>query len=139
MLHELLLRLQSTLPFYPPILVAAGALLLAALALWLFRRSRSSVLFSLAAVTLAAGLVVGLVGLDKPTNTVRWGELEDLGRELVGPASFRRWEQITAASLVVASGLCYILYNMAFQEKLGERSRRQLEHDEEQALSLIHI
>jgi hypothetical protein len=136
MLHELLVKLQSTLPFYPPILVAAGSLLLAALALWLFRRSRSSVLFSLAAVSLAVGLVVGLVGLDKPTNTVRWGELEDLGRDLVGPASFRKWEQITAASLIVASGLCYALYNMAFQEKPGERSRRQLERDKDQAKAL---
>jgi hypothetical protein len=92
MLHELLWKLQEALPFYPPIIVAAGALLLATLALWLFRRSRSAVLFCLAAVTLAVGLVVGLVGLDKPTHAIRWGELEDLGRDLVGPASFRKWE-----------------------------------------------
>jgi len=136
MLHELLLKLQGALPFYPPIVVAAGALLLATLALWLFRRSRSAVLFSLASVSLAAGLVVGLVGLDEPTHATRWGELEDLGRDLVGPASFRKWEQITAASLIVASGLCYALYNMAFQEKPGERSRRQLERDEDQAKAL---
>jgi hypothetical protein len=113
MLHELLLKLQGVLPFYPPVLVAAGSLLLAAVSLGLFRRSRSSILFSIATVSLAAGLVVGLVGLDRPTHTIRWGELEDLGRDLVGPASFRKWEQITAASLVVASGLCYWRYSSA--------------------------
>jgi hypothetical protein len=133
MIHEVLLALDGALPLYPPFLVGAVALLLIVLSLWPFGRSRGTILFALAVLLLALGLVVGLVGLDRPASTRRWGEVEDVAEALIGPRAFRRSEQITAASFVLAGGLLYVVYNTAFQEKPGEQSRRLLEQDQAQA------
>jgi hypothetical protein len=133
-IHELLLRLDEALPLYPPLVVGAAAIVLVLLSLWLFGRSRGTVLFSVAAVVLALGLAAGLFGLNQPAGRPgRWGDLEDLADDLIGPRAYRAWEQVTAASLVLASGLLYAIYNLAFQDKPGERSRRLLAQDEEQA------
>ncbi len=99
-------------------------------------RSRGTILSSLALGLLALGLAVGLFGLDKPAVPIRWGELEDMAEALVGPSALRKWEQITAGSLLLALGLLYLVYNMAFEEKPGERSRRQLEQDKAQRQAL---
>ena len=144
MIHELLLTLDRTLPLYPPLVVGLAAAVIIALVLWLLHRSRNTLLFSAAVVLLALGLGVGLVGLDRPANSAPWGEVEDdsaaligaLAQTLIGPRAFRGWEQVTAASFVLASGLLYLVYNMAFQEKPGERSRRVLEQDQAQAKTL---
>jgi len=136
MIHELLLTLAKTLPLYPPLVVSIVGLLMVALTLWLFGRSRGTILFSLAALLLALGLVAGLVGLDKPGSPARWGDVEDLAQDLIGPRSFRKWEQITAAGFVLAGALLYIVYSTAFQEKPGEHSRRLLEQDQVQAKAL---
>ncbi len=136
MIHDLLLTLDKTLPLYPPLVVGAVALLMVVLALWLFGRSRGTILFSLAALFLALGVVAGLVGLDRPATSTRWGDVEDLAEDIIGPRSFRKWEQITAASFVLAGGLLYLVYNTAFQEKPGEHSRRLLEQDQAQAKAL---
>jgi len=136
MIHELLLTLDRALPLFPPLVVGAATLLVVVLALWLFGRSRGTILFSLAALFLALGLVVGLAGLDRPASTARWGDVEDLAEDLIGPRAFRKWEQITAASFVLAAGLLYLVYNTAFQEKPGEHSRRLLQQDQAQAKAL---
>ena len=136
MIHELLLTLDRALPLFPPLVVGAATLLVVVLALWLFGRSRGTILFSLAALFLALGLVAGLVGLDRPASTARWGDVEDLAEDLIGPRAFRKWEQITAASFVLAGGLLYLVYNTAFQEKPGEHSRRLLQQDQAQAKAL---
>ena len=75
MIHELLLTLDKTLPLSPPLVVGAATFLLIFLALWLFGRSRGTILFSAAAFLLVLGLVVGLVGLDKPFSSTRWGDV----------------------------------------------------------------
>jgi type IV secretion system protein VirD4 len=136
MIHDVLMALDGVLPFYPPLIVGAGAVLVIFLVLWLFGRSKGTILFSLAALILALGLIVGLVGLDRPASSVRWGDVEDLVEDLIGPRAFRKWEQITAAGFVLAGGLLYLVYNTAFQEKPGEQSRRLLEQDQAQAQAL---
>jgi hypothetical protein len=68
MIHELLLALDRALPLFPPFVVGAATLLVVVLALWLFGRSRGTILFSLAALFLALGLVLGLAGLDRPAS-----------------------------------------------------------------------
>jgi hypothetical protein len=136
MIHEALLALDGALPLHLPLIVGVGAVLAILLALWLFGRSKGTILFSLAALILALGLIAGLVGLSRPANSARWGDVEDLAEDLIGPRAFRRWEQITAASLVLAGGLLYLVYNTASQEKPGEQSRRLLEQDQAQAKAL---
>jgi hypothetical protein len=137
MIHELLLALDEALSWHPPLLMGAAAILVGLLALWLFGRSRGTVLFSVASALLAAGLAVGLVGLDHPADRPgRWGDLEDLAQDLIGPRSYRRWEQVTAAGLVLSAALFYGVYNRAFQVNPGERSRRLLEQDTTQAQAL---
>jgi type IV secretion system protein VirD4 len=141
MIHELLLSLDGALPFYPPLIVGAAAVLVVFLTLWLYGRSKATILFSLAVGFLTVGLVVGLIGLDKPSAPVRWKPVEDLAEDLVGPSPFRRWEQITAAGTLLAAGLLYLVYRSLFQDRPGERSRRLLEQDEEQvrALGSAHL
>ncbi len=137
MIHKLLLALDRALPLYPPLVVALAALLVIFLALWLFGKSRATIFFSIAAIILATGLAVGLFGLDKPASLPgRWGDAEDVAQDLIGPRAYRRWEQLTAAGLILSVGLLYVVYNMAFQEKPGERSRRLLELDQAQAKAL---
>jgi hypothetical protein len=136
MIHEALLALDGALPLHPPLIVGATAVLVIFLALWLLGRSRVTILFSLAALFLAVGLIVGLVGLSRPANSARWGDMEDIAEDLIGPRAFRRWEQITAAGFVLAGGLLFFVYNTAFQEKPGEQSRRLLEQDQAQARAL---
>jgi hypothetical protein len=137
MIHKLLLALDKALPLYPPLTVGVAAVLAVVLALWLFGRSRGTILFSVAAVLLALGLAVGLVGLDQPAgHPGHWGDLEDLAQDVIGPRAFRSWEQITAASCVLVTGLLYLVYNIAFQRKPGEQSRRLLEQDQAQAKAL---
>jgi type IV secretion system protein VirD4 len=136
-IHELLLALDRALPLFPPLIVGAVAIPLVLLALWLFGRSKGTIFFSVATVVLALGLAVGLFGLDQPAGRPgRWGDLEDLAEDLIGPRAYRRWEQVTAISLVLASGLLYAVYDLAFQEKPGERSRWLLEQDQAQATAL---
>ncbi|MGD2205580.1 MAG: type IV secretory system conjugative DNA transfer family protein [Anaerolineae bacterium] len=141
MIHQVLLRLSQRLPFYPPAAIVIIALLGVGLGFVLFGRSRETALFALAMLLLGAGLAVGLVGLDKPAATITWGRFEDLADRYVGPAALRRWEQITAGGIVLAIGALALLYNTATREKPGERSRRQLERDEEQraALGSAHL
>jgi type IV secretory pathway TraG/TraD family ATPase VirD4 len=136
-IHELLLKLDQALPLYPPLVVGAATVPVALLALWLFGKSRGTILFSIAAILLALGLAVGLFGLDRPaSHPARWGDLEDVAQDLIGPRAYRRWEQVTAAGIALSAGLLYVVYNMAFQEKPGERSRRLLEQDQAQAKAL---
>jgi type IV secretory pathway TraG/TraD family ATPase VirD4 len=135
-IHELLLKLNDSLPLYPPAVLAVVAAALIVLVLWLLGRTKGALLFSLALGLLALGLAVGIIGLDKPAAPLRWGALESLAESLVGPSAFRRWEQLTAGSLVLALGLHYLVYNLAFQEKPGERSRQQLERDKAQRQAL---
>jgi len=141
MIHELLWTLDETLPLHPPLVVGASAILVVVLALWLFGRSRGTVLFSAAAILLALGLIVGLVGLDHPASPPgrhpgRWGDLEEVAQDLIGPRAYRRWEQVTAAGLFLSAALFYGVYNTAFQANPGERSRRLLEQDPTQAQAL---
>jgi len=141
MIHDMLAMLSDSLPLYPPIVVALSGVLLSVLALWLFGRSRGTILFAAAALLLALGLVVGLVGFDRPAISARWGEVEDLAEDLIGPRSFRKWEQVTAVSILLAAGLLYVVYSSAFSDKPGERARRQLGRDAEQgqALGSAHL
>ena len=141
MIHDMLAMLSDSLPLYPPVLVALGGVMLSLMALWLFGRSRGTILFSAAALLLALGLVVGLVGLHKPSGSPGWGDVEDLAEDLIGPRAFRTWEQFTAASILLAAGLLYAVYNNAFSDKPGERARQQLERDAEQgqALGSAHL
>ena len=141
MIHDMLTMLSDSLPLYPPIVVALSGVLLSVLVLWLFGRSRGTILFSAAVLLLAVGMVVGLVGLDRPSSSARWGDVEDLAEDLIGPRSFRKWEQVTAASILLAAGLLYVVYNSAFSDKPGERARLQLERDAEQgqALGSAHL
>ena len=136
MIHTLLLELESALPFSPTGLVIVAACLLSALVLWLFGRSRNTLLFSVAIACLAAGLAVGLVGLDRPADPIRWGDVEDLAEALIGPAGFRHWEQITAAGSLLALGLLYLVYDVALRPRPGEQARRQLERDKAQRQAL---
>jgi type IV secretory pathway TraG/TraD family ATPase VirD4 len=136
LIHAALLALDGALPVYPPLIIGVAALLVICLALWLFGRSRGTILLSLAVLVLALGLIVGLVGLSRPGSSPRWGDVEDLAKDLIGPRAFRRWEQSTAASFVLAGGLLYLVYNTAFREKPGEQSRRLLEQDQAQAQAL---
>jgi type IV secretory pathway TraG/TraD family ATPase VirD4 len=141
MIHDMLAMLNDSLPLYPPVVVALGGILLSLTTLWLFGRSRGTILFSAAALLLALGLVVGLVGLHNPSSSPGWGDVEDLAEDLIGPRAFRTWEQLTAASILLAAGLLYALYNTAFSDRPGERARQQLERDEEQgqALGSAHL
>ena len=137
MIHDLLLALDAALPLYPPLMVGIAAVPVIVLSLWLFGRSSGAVLFSVAIALLAAGLTVGLVGLDRPAgHPGRWGDLEDTAEALIGPRAYRHWEQVTAAGFLLAAGLVYIVYDQAFRERPGERSRRLLEQDEAQAKAL---
>jgi type IV secretory pathway TraG/TraD family ATPase VirD4 len=141
MIHELLLRLDKALPFYPPAVVGLAAVLIVVLTQWLFKRSRGAVLFSIAAGVLGLGLAVGLFGIDRPASPVAWGAVEDAADRLIGPASFRRYEQITAGSLALALGLLALVYHLATQDRPGERARRLLEQDQGQsnALGSAHL
>jgi hypothetical protein len=141
MIHSVLLSLHQSLPFSPPAVVAAVGIGIVVLALSLYGRSRTAVLFSLAVVLLGAGLAVGLTGVEHPAAPRTWGGFEDLAESLIGPPSFRGWETFTAAGLALALLLLYALYNTLFQEKPGERPRRLLEGDEEQgkALGSAHL
>ncbi len=137
MIHRLLLGLDKALPLSPPLVVCIAGILVAALALYLFGRSRRTLLFSVSAILLAVGLAVGLFGLDRPADDPgRWGDVEELAESAIGPRAFRRWEQVTAASFALAGGLLYAVYNMSFQSQPGERSRRLLEQDGAQATAL---
>ena len=129
MIHNLLSSLNEALPFSPPLLIGAVALLIVVPALWLNGRSRGTILFCVATGILAVGLIVGLSGIEAPTDPFTWGSLEDVAEDFVGPAVFRRREQITTAALVLGLGLLFIVYNLAFQEEPGERSRQILERD----------
>ena len=141
MIHDMLVLLSDSLPLYPPAVAGLGGVLGSILALWLFGRSRGTILFSAAVLLLSLGLVVGLVGLDKPSSSASWGEVEDLADDLIGPRAHRKWEQVTAASILLAAGLLYAVYNSAFSERPGERARQQLERDAEQgqALGSAHL
>jgi hypothetical protein len=141
MIHNLLQGLYNTLPINPSIVVAAIAIIITILTLLLYGRSKGTVLFSLAIILLAVGLAVGLTGLDKPSSPSTWGELESMAEAMIGPSAFRRREQVTVAALAVALTLFFMVYNLAFQEKPGERPRRLLEGDEEQhkALGSAHL
>jgi type IV secretory pathway TraG/TraD family ATPase VirD4 len=139
MIHRLLLNLDKSLPLYPPAAMGVGAVLIIALVLWLFGRSKGTVLFSIAAIILAAGLAIGLIGLDRPSGSIRWRPVEDVAEGIVGPSIFRRWEQFTVAGIALASCLFYAVYNMAFSQKPGERARQQLERDEGAALGSAHL
>lgn len=136
MIHNLLLILREDLPFYPPAMIAVAAALCVVLSFWLFGRSRGTILFAAAALFIAAGLVVGLIGLDKPGASGDWGDFEDVAEGFIGPRTFRKWEQVTTATVAVAAGLLYIVYNSAFSEKPGERARQRLEGDAEQSRAL---
>jgi len=136
MIHNLLSSLNEALPFSPPLLVGAAAVLIAVLALWLYGRSRGTILFCLAVALLGAGLAVGLLGIQAPSDPLTWGQVEDVARDLIGPPAFRRWEQATAVAFVLALGLSIVVYNLAFQDKPGERSRQVLERDEGQRKAL---
>ena len=136
MIHTLLLRLADRLPFYPPLAVAAGAALVIVLTLWLVGRSRNTVLFSIAVGILGLGLVVGFLGISQPGDPVTWGKLEEIAVRYIGPASFRRWEQVTAASVVLCLGLLAFVYHLSTREQPGERARRLLERDQGQSSAL---
>ena len=136
MIHSLLLRLSERLPFYPPAVVFIGAVLVIALALWLLGRSRQTVLFSAAVGILGLGLAVGLFGLDHPGSPASWKAVEELAERFIGPASFRRYEQFTAAGLVLAAALLARVYHLATRELPGERARRLLEQDHVQSSAL---
>jgi type IV secretory pathway TraG/TraD family ATPase VirD4 len=136
MIHRFLISLDRTLPFHPSLVIVAVAILLAGVVAWLYGRSRGSILSIVAIALLALGLVAGLWGLERPTEPLQWGEIEDLSKDFIGPSTFRKWEQITVVSLVLAGTLLYIVYNTAFQEKPGEHSRRLLEQDQAQAKAL---
>jgi len=112
MIHDLLLRLDQALPFYPPAVAGLAAALVIVLTMWLFKRSRGAVLFSIAVGVLGLGLAVGLFGIDRPSSPLAWGAVEDVADRLIGPAAFRRYEQITAASLVLALGLLSLVYHL---------------------------
>lgn len=141
MIHKLLLNLNEALPFSPPLVVGVAAALIVVLALWLYGRSRGTVLFCVAIGLLAVGLVVGLSGIEIPGEPLTWGQVEDVAEDFIGPAAFRRREQITALTFALALGLFFVVYNLAFQEKPGERSRQILEKDEVQgkALGSAHL
>jgi len=136
MIHNLLLRLSERLPLYPPAVVVVGAALVIVLALWLVGRSRQTVLFSLAVAILGLGLAVGLFGLNQPVEPANWKALEDIAERFIGPASFRRWEQLTAAGLALAAALLALVYNLVTQERPGERVRQRLEQDRSQSNAL---
>ena len=136
MIHTLLLHLDEGLPLYPPLIIGLGAALAIVLALWLSKRSRTALLFSAAVGLLALGLVVGLVGLSRPGEPHFWQGLEGAAERLIGPASYRHWEQITAVSLVLASGLLALVYHRATRQQPGQRARRLLEQDQAQSAVL---
>lgn len=136
MIHNILASLYDTLPFQPPILIAAICILIAATVLVLYGRSKTTVFLSLAIVLLGTGLTIGLSGIPQPGDPQTWGDAEEIAASIVGPPAFRRREQFTVAGLVLAGVLFYAVYNLAFQEKPGEHSRRQLERDEVQAKAL---
>jgi hypothetical protein len=136
MIHQLLLRLGEKLPLYPPAVALAAGVLAVVLCLWLFGRSRETALVCVIVAVLATGLAAGLFGLDRASSPIFWGRFEDVADRYVGPASFRRWEQITAGSLLLAAGALALLYNLATQEQPGERPRRQLRRDANQSTAL---
>jgi type IV secretory pathway TraG/TraD family ATPase VirD4 len=136
MVHKLLLKLNEVLPLYPPLLVGGAAILIIGLTLWRFGRSRGTILFAVSIALLAGGLGVGLVGVDRPVEAIRWGELEDLADRAIGPDVFRRWEQIAVA----AAGLGVLLLALLFQDiratDPAERQRRRLARDKRQGQAL---
>jgi hypothetical protein len=136
MIHTLLLRLADRLPIYPPAVALVGAALVIVLTWWLLGRSRQTALFSIAVGTLGLGLAVGLFGLEHSVNPNTWGALEEVAERFIGPASFRRWEQFTAAGIVLAAALLALVYNLATRELPGERARRLLEQDHVQSSAL---
>jgi len=136
MIHSLLLRLDEGLPLRPPLIIGLGTALAIVLALWLSKRPRTALLFSAAVGLLALGLVVGLVGLSRPGEPHFWQGLEGAAERLIGPASYRRWEQITAVSLVLASGLLALVYHRVTRQQPGQRARRLLEQDQAQSAVL---
>jgi type IV secretory pathway TraG/TraD family ATPase VirD4 len=136
MIHELLLKLNEALPLYPPLVVGGAAILIIGLTLWLFGRSRGTVLFAVSIALLAGGLVVGLVGVDRPVEAIRWGDLEDLADRLIGPDVFRRWEQIAVASVGLGALLLVLLYKEMGATDPAERQRRRLARDKRQGQAL---
>jgi len=136
MIHELLLKLDEALPLYPPLVVGGAAILIIGLILWLLGRSRGTVLFAVSIALLAVGLVVGLVGVDRPVEAIRWGEFEDLADRLIGPDIFRRWEQIAVASVGLGALLLVLLYKEMGATDPAERQRRRLARDKRQGQAL---
>lgn len=136
MIHELLLRLDEVVPFYPPLAVGLVTVLVIVSVLRLLGRSRGTILFSMAAVLAGLGLAVGLVGIDRPASPVAWGAVEGVAERLVGPVTYRRWEQVTTASVLLTTFLLALVYYLATQERPGERSRRLLEQDKAQSATL---
>jgi type IV secretory pathway TraG/TraD family ATPase VirD4 len=142
MVHKLLLKLNEVLPLYPPLVVGGIAILIIGLTLWRFGRSRGSILFAVSLALLAAGLVVGLVGVscahdpDRPVEAIRWGEFEDLADRAIGPDVFRRWEQIAIASVGLGVLLLALLVQDIRATDPAERQRRRLARDKRQGQAL---
>jgi hypothetical protein len=136
MIHELLLKLDEALPLYPPLVVGGAAILIIGLTLWIFGRSRGTILFAVSLAFLAIGLVVGLVGLDRPPHPVNWGDLEELAERVVGPDLFRPWEQISAAGIGLWLLFLWFTYQNATTTDPAERQRRRLARDRRQGQAL---
>jgi hypothetical protein len=136
MVHKLLLKLNEALPLYPPLVVGGAAILIIGLTLWRFGRSRGTILFVVSLVLLAVGLVVGLVGVDRPVEAIRWGDLEDLADRAIGPDVFRRWEQIAVASVGLGALLLVLIYKEIGATDPAERQRRRLAQDKRQGQAL---
>jgi type IV secretory pathway TraG/TraD family ATPase VirD4 len=136
MIHELLLKLNEALPLYPPLVVGGAAILIIGLTLWIFGRSRGTVLFAVSLAFLAVGLVVGLVGLDRPSHPMDWGDLEELAERVIGPDLFRPWEQVTAAGVGLGLLFLWFTYENATTTDPAERQRRRLARDKRQGQAL---
>jgi type IV secretory pathway TraG/TraD family ATPase VirD4 len=136
MIHNLLLRLSEGLPLSPPLVVGAGTALIVVLTLGLYSRSRGTILFCVAIGLVGTGLVVGLVAVQAPGEPLLWGQVEEAAGQVIGPPAFRRLEQITAVTFALALATLFLVYNLAFQEKPGERPRRMLEQDTAQSRAL---
>jgi type IV secretory pathway TraG/TraD family ATPase VirD4 len=136
MIHTVLLKLADRLPLFPPAVALVGAALVIILTLWLLGRSRQTALFAVAVGILGFGLAVGFFGLNHSGDPVTWGALEEVAERFIGPASFRRYEQFTAAGLVLAAAFLVLVYSLATRELPGERARRLLEQDHAQSSTL---
>jgi len=136
-IHELLIRLHDHLSFYPPVVPALAAVVVVTLALLLFGRSRTTILFCIAVALLSLGLAAGLFGIaNPPAGAVAWGEAEELADRIVGPAGFRRYEQVTAAGFLLGGLFLTIVYGRATRQTPAEASKRLLVQDEAQRMAL---